>query len=223
MTAVQSRPSPKSKSGKPTNGKSASGKLVAGINSEQVRRAFCAWAANEEYEPTGSTELSGWKADALDLRYVRPSHADPVLRAWFDAVASLPTPTDPDDADRLKDARDDLLSASNSPGLCLKCHATTDAADGSKRISWSHTLGEARALTRFDHQPHINLLGPDKSCTNCHKLSTTAAEGDTSFTPVAVSGCASCHAEGRLRDDCLLCHAYHQDHALKKGMMANGN
>ena len=204
----------------------ASRKLVAGLNGEQVRQAFCAWAANSEYEPTGTSELPGWQADALDLRYVRPGHADPVLHAWLDAVAGLPTPADPDEADRLQEARDDMLSAANSPGQCLKCHAVNEAADGSKRISWSHTLGEsreARKLTRFDHQPHINLLGPDKSCTNCHQLATAAAGGDASFTPVAVAGCANCHAEGRLRDDCLLCHAYHQDHALKKGMMANGN
>ena len=205
-------------------GKSASSKLLAGLNSEQVRQAFCAWSANEEYAPAGTSGLSGWKADALDLRYARPSHADPVLRAWFDAVAALPMPADPDEADLLKEARDDLLSPANSPGLCTKCHTTTDTKEGTKQVSWSHTLGQARALTRFDHQPHINLLGPDKSCTNCHKLATTAAvAGGSSFTPVAVSGCADCHAAGRLRDDCLLCHAYHQDHALKKGMMANGN
>ena len=202
-------------------GKATAGKLIAGLNSEQVRQAFCAWTANEEYEATGSSEISGWKADALDLRYARPTHADPVLRAWFDAVAGLPMPTDADAADRLKEARDDLLSPGNSPGLCTKCHTTTEAKNGIIQVSWNHNLGQARALTRFDHQPHINLLGPDKSCTNCHKLATAAVAGGTSFTPVAVAGCAECHAPGRLRDDCLLCHTYHQGHALKKGMMAN--
>lgn len=201
-------------------GEGAGERLFAGLNDEQMRQAFCAWASNREYEPTGSGILSGWKADFLDIRYVSPSHADPVLKAWIDAVAGLPEPEDADAADRLAFARDQLL-AEDGPGRCMKCHASFDADDGALNVTWNTDLGDARALTRFEHDPHINLLGPEKSCTNCHALNPDADGSGSAFQAVSVSGCSECHAAGKLRDDCLMCHVYHQDHALKKGMMAD--
>lgn len=191
--------------------------LFAGFNAEMARQAACAWAANREYEPPGTATLTGWRGDALDLRYAKPAHADPILRAWIEVLASAPAPAAPEDSARLAAVRKELLSA-DGPGQCLKCHTTSGPAAGPVRVTWSHALGEARPFTRFDHRAHVSLLGPEKTCTTCHKLGATAPAA-SAFQPIALETCTTCHAAGRVRADCQLCHVYHQDHALLKRMM----
>lgn len=195
--------------------------LLAGLNSEQLRRAACAWAANREYEPPGQAALPGWRADALELRYAKPGHADPVLRAWIETWAAASPPAAAADRERLLAARKDLLSAGEGPGACLKCHVAQGAADGPLAIQWRHTLLDARPLSRFDHRPHIDLLGPEKTCTSCHRPLAAATPAGAVFQPLTLASCTTCHAAGRVRDDCQLCHVYHRDHALMKRMMSD--
>ncbi len=196
-------------------------RLLAGFNSEQARAAACAWAANREYEPPGKSAQAGWRAEALEIRYAKPGHADPVLRAWIEALAAEAAPADAADRTRLAAARQEIASP-DGPGLCLKCHLTAGPAEGPLMVRWQHSLGAARPLTRFDHRPHIDLLGPEKTCTTCHKLSAAAPAADAGqFQPLELRTCAACHAAERVRDDCRLCHVYHQDHALMKRMMTD--
>lgn len=196
--------------------------LFAGLDSEQVRRAACAWGANEEYERPGTSSLPGWHAESLDLRYSRPSHADPVIRAWVEAVAALPAPADPADKARLQAARKELLSPSDGPGGCMKCHTTSGPADGPSTVNWNVVLRSAEPHTRFDHRPHVDLFGPEKTCTSCHALADGAAPASPAgLKPLTLATCSSCHAAGKVRDDCQLCHVYHQDHALRKRMVSD--
>lgn len=194
-------------------------RLFAGFNAEMARQAACAWASNREYEPPGKAALTGWRGGALDIRYARPAHGDPILRAWIEALAAAPRPTDEEDVERLAAARKELLAA-DGPGQCLKCHAAQGPAAGPLQVTWNHTLGAARPLTRFDHRAHVSLLGPEKTCTGCHK---PGAGGSTAgaFQPITIETCTTCHAAGRVRADCQLCHVYHQDHALTKRMMTD--
>jgi hypothetical protein len=194
-------------------------RLFAGFNAEQARQAACAWAANQEYMPPGKDALSGWRADALDLRYTRPTHADPVIRAWVDAVAAMPAPADPDDKARLQVVKKELLAA-DGPGQCLKCHAISGPANGPQTVSWQVQLRSAAPQTRFDHRPHLNLLGPEKTCTSCHQLGDgSASVVSAGLKPITLATCTECHAAGKVRDDCRTCHVYHQDHAFKKRMV----
>ncbi|MSP46412.1 MAG: hypothetical protein EXQ83_11305 [Xanthobacteraceae bacterium] len=194
-------------------------RLFAGFNAEQARQAACAWAANQEYMPPGKDALSGWRADALDLRYTRPSHADPVVRAWIESVAALPPPADNDDKARLQVARKELLSA-DGPGQCMKCHVVSGPSEGPQTVSWQVQLRSSAAQTRFDHRPHLNLLGPEKTCTTCHQLGGGAASAATGgLKPIGLATCTECHAAGKVRDDCRTCHVYHQGHAFKKRMV----
>lgn len=195
--------------------------LLAGLNTEQLRRAACAWAANREYEPPGQAVLPGWRADMLELRYARPAHADAVLRAWMETLAAA-APADSGDRERLATARKELMSPGEGPGACLKCHTAGGTSVGEPlTLRWRHTLSDARPLTRFDHRPHIDLLGPEKTCTSCHRLATSASSTGAPFQPLTLGSCTTCHASGRVRDDCQLCHVYHQDHALIKRMMSD--
>ena len=195
-------------------------RLFAGLDSEQVRQAACTWAANQEYSQPGQTAVPGWRADDLDLRYTHPSHGDPVLRAWIEAVAAQPMPTDDAAAARLAKARREMLSYTNGPGKCMKCHAVSGERGGPLTVSWQVELGTSPAQTRFDHRPHLDLLGPEKTCTSCHRLADSVLSVEnTGLKAIALGTCAECHGAGKVRDDCQTCHVYHHGHAFRKRMM----
>jgi len=195
-------------------------RLFAGIDSEQVRQAACAWAANQEYSQPGETTVPGWRADELDLRYAHPSHADPVLKAWIEAFAAEPMPEGDDAAARFAKARREMLSYSDGPGLCTQCHAVSGERGGPLTVSWQVELGKSPALTRFDHRPHLDLLGPEKTCTSCHRLAESVLSVEnTGLRGIALTTCTECHAAGKVRDDCQTCHVYHQGHAFRKRMV----
>jgi hypothetical protein len=193
-------------------------RMFAGLDAE-LRPAACAWAANKEYTRPGETKLPGWRADGLELRYKNPSHADPVIRGWIDFLAAIPSPPDIEAQGRLQRARSELL-ATEGPGQCAKCHTVSGREDGTLAVSWKVHLRSAAPLTRFDHRPHLDLLGPEKTCTSCHQLSE-ASDTVTSagLKPIALATCSQCHAAGQVRDDCRTCHFYHQEHAFKKRMV----
>jgi hypothetical protein len=195
-------------------------RLFSGLDSEQVRQAACAWAGNQEYSQPGQTAVPGWRADDLDLRYTHPSHADPVVKAWLDALASAPMPSDDDAAARMVRARREILSFGDGPGLCTKCHAVSGQRGGPLTVSWQVQLGTSPQQTRFDHRPHLDLLGPEKTCTSCHKLADSVLSVEnTGLKGIALDTCEECHAAGKVRDDCQTCHVYHQGHAFRKRMM----
>ena len=135
--------------------------------------------------------------------------------------------------------RNHLLSVSDGPGGCIKCHAVsaTSPTDGQNaapdvmlNIEWTRPRAEDRPYTRYAHKPHINLLGPGAGCTACHKLDETADYGKSfktwdasafvsSFKAIDIDTCSTCHAKGQVREDCQLCHLYHLEPAFKKGML----
>lgn len=209
--------------------------LLRGLAGETARLAACAWTSNREYEAPVGTPAAGWQAQALEIRYARPGHADPVLRSWLDTIAGATTPVDVDEAARLEAVRAEFLTA-DGPGQCIKCHAVARSADGSRRIEWGSSPVSARPLHRFDHRPHVHTSVNGDSCGTCHKVAgpqsdlprktpvaaagdgtarERGAHGETGLTPIARDTCASCHRPGAAGQSCLTCHAYHQNHAIK--------
>ncbi|MGA1316053.1 MAG: hypothetical protein ACO305_06000 [Rubrivivax sp.] len=211
--------------------------LFQGAGSESARRAACAWVSNREYEPPPDLAASGWRAEGLEIRYARPAHGDPVLRAWFDALASRTEPQDPDEAQRLSAVRDEILVA-DGPGQCLKCHAIEAAGSPGARIEWSAASAPPRPLQRFDHRPHLGAVGNVQVCASCHLPSAVApvAPGSAGSAVAKVAGarhaasglapmsretCAACHRPEGASQGCLTCHAYHQDHTLQPRIAAH--
>lgn len=188
--------------------------LLRGLAGETARLAACAWTANREYEAS-SASGPGWRAEALEIRYAAPGHGDPVIRVWLDAFARTARPQDAEDAERFEAARAEILGA-DGPGQCLKCHASTGPEEGPRRISWSRPAAPHDRLNRFDHRPHVTALGGESSCTSCHKPQATRT--GTGLASIARESCADCHRAGLAGDNCLTCHAYHQNHALKPRM-----
>lgn len=208
--------------------------LFQGLAPETLRMAACAWAANQEYPAPGKPMGPGWRADGLELRYAKPRHADPVLKAWVEWAAMAPAAADAGAGARLAALRKELLAPAAGAGLCGKCHVGTDPANP-LAVRWDYRFGTERHNTRFNHRPHVDLLGPEKTCTACHALAKSQAAGAApaatstasgaapkgAFEPIVRESCVACHAPAKVRADCQLCHVYHNDHALKKGMMSD--
>ena len=214
--------------------------LLAGLSPETVKQAACAWAANLEYEAPAEAEFGGWYGDGTEIRYRPGGHADPVVKAWLEfAIDAAAGAEDEEDRSRAEAMRNQLLSASDGPGGCIKCHAvsTTSPTDGQNaaadvmlKIEWARPGATDRFYTRFAHEPHINLLGPGAGCRACHKLDETVDYGKSfktwdasafvsNFKAIGIGTCTTCHAKGQVREDCQLCHLYHLEPAFKKRMM----
>jgi predicted CXXCH cytochrome family protein len=219
--------------------------LLQGLNSEEVRRAACAWLVNEEYESPSQGLGEGWQADLLDLRYVPMSHMDPVVRRWIEfGINQAKHAVGTENEKAARELRSRLLSKKSGVGKCMKCHVVTNqSTDSSKedlRVEWTFHRPTHRPLTYFSHGAHLNLLGGgSEACKTCHMLNSEAdyaasfetfdtAQFMSNFRGVKKETCMQCHggslltaANNKVRGDCLLCHVYHNEPFLKKGSSLN--
>jgi len=212
-------------------GSQVSTELLAGLSPEIVRRAACAWAANQEYQPMENVQRSGWYADELSLRYTPRSHADPIAKRWLEFSLNAPTrlpagtaaAADAHTHQHAQTLRKSVLARARGVGLCLKCHVvsaeTTAASEQVLAAHWISSGGHERGHTQFSHGVHVKLLGGTSSCTACHTMrqeTTHGTESVESFQPITKERCAACHGARQVqeplsyvRQDCLLCHTYH--------------
>lgn len=205
--------------------------LFAGLSPELARRMACQWAYNTGYIGPDAPENRGWTADEFTLLYKPLGHADPVMRTWMDFVAASPATAD----DELKDKADSLLELfadrKQGPGACAKCHALSNLAKPEEAenlaFMWRYYRDEKRSQKHFNHRPHLELSGPEVACETCHKLDAEADyEGSfegldttvfvSNFGSVEKLTCVSCHNETGVRQDCTLCHRYHEGAKFNK-------
>jgi len=218
--------------------------LLAGLNPELAKRVACAWAANQEYEAPEDPVDGGWYAEATELKYRPTGHGDAVARSWieFAIAAAAEFAADDEQSERALALRDQLLDPKEGVGACIKCHAVSDTtatsadSDGdglSLQVGWGYPMASsAQRYVKYNHAPHINLLGRDLGCRTCHVVDGKAdfAGSFADFNPhsyvsnfrsIAKETCTECHAPGRVRQDCLLCHEYHYEPRFKKQMLAH--
>ena len=216
--------------------------LLAGLNPEAAKRMACAWAANLEYELPAEPVFGGWYGDLLELIYRPSGHADPVLKGWLN-LAVAAGGEDEEALERAEKMRARLLSPKEGPGACIKCHVVTrDAEDGPLRIEWRYHKDEARKYQSYSHRRHLRLVDPrgvkladpNKGCTTCHGLDANAdfeagfkdydpATYSSNFVSMKKETCVQCHTQGRVRQDCQLCHNYHKEPAFTKRVTRNEN
>ncbi|MBI3881738.1 MAG: hypothetical protein HY301_16940 [Verrucomicrobia bacterium] len=206
--------------------------LLAGLNAELLTRPAQLWTKRQKFEPSAAKPVSGWYwlEDLFpELRYKPAGHADPVARAWLEfALAAGREPNAPD-AKRAADFRDEVTHLRASVGRCVKCHVVTapPEAPAARELAWRYTGSELRAHTKFSHGAHLGLT----RCADCHALdakadyegqfaSFAATAGVSSFSGIALANCVNCHAPGKVRSDCRLCHEYHRGPALKEMSVA---
>lgn len=197
-------------------------KLLSGLSPELLRRVGCAWAANEEYEAPAEQAFGGWFAEALSIYYRPMGHADPVAKAFLDYAAA-------GGEGFSDDARNEILSRKSGVGACTKCHAVTrnPANLSASYIEWRFGAESTKPLLHYQHRPHLILLGSGQSCETCHVIDDQVAfeaafdqtdpfKFASNFKPLSKKTCAECHGAERVRQDCTLCHSYHDGQGFKR-------
>ncbi|QDU55196.1 hypothetical protein [Aeoliella mucimassa] len=192
---------------------------VQGLTAELVAAARLAWSGDDSPAEAPTPRSGTWWVDnvGLSIRYQPTGHADPLLKAWLEAIVSI----------RDQPLRESLLAEFTGPGAlgrCTVCHSI-DSSDLSTglQIHWkSHDRrGDPRGFTRFSHAPHL-LPRELRDCTACHALDPNAStEGSYSgynpqaftseFAAINKATCAACHRSGAVSDRCTECHNYHVD------------
>ena len=178
-------------------------------------------AAQKEEEETSRgpsadeamSAFGGWYLQDFAVYYRPGGHTDTFLRAWLDLSAGA-------GAQGILDRVLAVLAGPKAPGYCAKCHSI-DAADGVSRVNWTGKQPEVNLhdFNRYKHAPHFSLLD-ERGCVTCHRLNRRAeyleafkgrdpARFVSNFLPMGKKDCASCHATGKARDNCLTCHNYH--------------
>jgi hypothetical protein len=216
--------------------------LLAGLNPEVIKRMACAWARNKEYELPSEPTFGGWYGDLLELIYRPSGHADPVIKSWLEMAINLKS-DDEDVAGRISDMQNELLSPAKGAGACIKCHAVTqESKDGPLSIEWNYHRDTGQSYQVYSHGQHLSLVNPqgvkladpNQGCASCHKIDAKADfnSGFKDFNPKTFSSnfasmkkqaCVQCHTEGRVRQDCQLCHDYHKEPGFTDRVTRNEN
>ena len=221
--------------------------MLAGLSPDLVRSLACGWLVDGGFKAPGKgakKTQKGWFATADGLRYRPTGHGDPVLRAWVDFAvgsANLGAKKGRGSAAVLAAFRPRAMTDSKpvaGVGGCLSCHAVSrlaaSAKDGAgeQRLvaEWRQEPASRRPLVRYDHRPHIDLLGKTPKCGICHERRDDAkiakmfeafdidvAGGN--FAPIKKQTCAECHTSGEVRNDCQLCHEYHTEAGFRHAMI----
>lgn len=214
--------------------------LFAGLNPEAAKRLACAWAANSEYELPAEAAFGGWYGDLLELMYRPSGHGDPIVKAWLDFAVKAGG-ADDEAAERAELLRETLLSPKEGPGACIKCHAVSRDKDGGPlRIEWRYHEDQAQSYRTYSHSRHLSLVNPqgvkladpNQGCATCHKLKTdngyaTSFEDfsphtfASNFNSMKKETCVQCHTQGRVRQDCQLCHNYHKEPGFTERVTRN--
>ena len=209
-------------------------KLLLGMNPEVLKRAACSWGLNLEYEPPAEAKFGGWYADMLEVRYKPIGHRDPVAKSWVEfALAVSTAQEDEDKATRAIAMRDEVISAKEGVGGCVKCHAINETItkEGKKEleVEWNYKNVNNRPHSQYSHSSHIEIMGNNSSCSNCHMLNSQAeymasfksfdgAEWSSNFESIEKKTCMQCHVKSKINQDCQTCHVYHLNPRFKKKM-----
>jgi hypothetical protein len=213
--------------------------MLAGLNPEVIKRAACAWGLNAEYDPPAKASFGGWHADLLEVRYTPIDHKDPVAMSWIEFALAVPSgETDAMKKKRAIAMRDQMLSSKDGVGGCAKCHvidATSSGnIDSALTVHWGYRESKHLPYLKFSHKSHLDVLGKGQACETCHTLSASSPS-DTStnasapeniaknFNSISRNTCRNCHAKGKVREDCQLCHLYHLEPGFKEKILLARN
>ena len=169
-------------------------------------------ASGEDWSAAG-----GWYRDDYTLRYRPTAHEDAFLNAWVDAAGQSMAGDGTRSADKIYNG----LMASDSPGLCAKCHSVDADTGGALTANWrgARPIPDAHKFTKYSHNVHFSLLDR-QGCLTCHTLNSKAkylagfedrdpATFASNFKPIERQVCAGCHTKAEAGESCLLCHDYH--------------
>ncbi len=162
-------------------------------------------------------EYGGWYQQDYTVFYRPKGHKDRFIYSWL-VVAGTQTSQR---GNRLATEVFETLTGKEAQGACTKCHSVdTDPATG-RLVNFFPERAETKRgrFTNFVHEPHFGIMD-NRGCLTCHELQSSPAflksyeQGNprrfvSNFGSVKKELCQSCHAAGKSRQDCLLCHSYH--------------
>jgi hypothetical protein len=224
-------------------------KMLAGLNPEVIKRAACAWGLNLEYDPPAQASFGGWYADLLEVRYTPVNHKDPVALSWIKFALDVPaSETDDMRRERAIALRDQMLSSKEGVGGCMKCH-TIDATSSEDKeeilsIHWGYRGFKSPPYSQYSHKSHMDVVRKGDTCKTCHVLNKDSTHGSltdksasgrisynklgskpiaSNFNSINRNTCTECHTNGKVRQDCQLCHLYHLEPGYKGDVLLTGN
>lgn len=151
--------------------------------------------------------------DDFTVRYRPTGHGDIFIKSWLDHSIR----------NGHNELFVDLGKKGSGAGSCLKCHSVEKYEDNQKAvIHWKGKSERIKSFSKFNHQPHLGLVG-DNGCKTCHKIDsdadyansfsdTNAWSYKSNFKNINKSTCVECHqSESENNGSCLTCHNYHVD------------
>lgn len=186
-------------------------------NAVQARsRPAAVTALKSDVDPESWAEHGGWYRQDFVIFYRATGHKDNFITAWLRLTGGQASKNAKSPAAAVFNA----LAAKDAQGSCTKCHSI-DGGEKERIVNFSPLLPEGRngRFTSFSHGPHMSIVG-ERGCLTCHSLENGRAylesyqqgdpqRHDSNFADVKKDVCGTCHAGGKVRQDCLTCHTYH--------------
>jgi hypothetical protein len=170
-----------------------------------------------DVEPENWAEYGGWYRQDYAIFYRPIGHKDKFIYSWL----FLTGPQAPKGATSPAAAVFDYLTSKDAQGSCIKCHSVDDIRGKGRVVNFSPPSVESKQgrFTNFIHEPHMGIMD-NRGCLTCHSLEKGGSylksyeQGNPQkfaqgFGTVKKELCQTCHASGKARQDCLLCHKYH--------------
>lgn len=170
-----------------------------------------------DVDPENWAEYGGWYRQDYAIFYRPTGHKDKFIYSWL----SLTGPQAPKGDTNPAAAVFDFLTGKDAQGSCTKCHSVDDIQGKGRVVNFSPPSVRSKQgrFTNFIHEPHMGILD-NRGCLTCHELEKgrpylkSYEQGKpksfvSSFGAVKKELCQTCHASGKARQDCLLCHKYH--------------
>jgi hypothetical protein len=170
-----------------------------------------------DVEPENWAEYGGWYRQDYTIYYRPTGHKDKFIHSWL----ALTGPQAPKGGTSPAAAVFDYLTSKDAQGFCTKCHSVDDIRGKGRVVNFSPASGKGKRgrFTNFIHEPHMGIMD-NRGCLTCHSLGKNRPylksyeQGNpgkfaAGFGAVKKELCQTCHASGKARQDCLLCHKYH--------------
>ena len=214
--------------------------LLKGLSPTIISALSDSWINNERYRPIKTdmdktVTQHGWFIDSKGaLKYRAIDHADPTAMAWISFAQQLRNEENDPLSSRLADK---ILAADGGFGACIKCHIPNNIAQVSDKSetnvdessAWKTANYQPHHRFKFNHSAHLSFVGArnssmnaiDTGCAVCHKLNPESNYADSirgekgsqyssNFSSISNHTCSQCHNENSIKDDCTLCHQYHE-------------
>jgi len=217
--------------------------LWLGFNPIEAQLVAKSWASGESYAPEiddkeDSNKLSGWffgeDSNGDEAIFYKPKgHADIILRSWIEQLLLISR----NKSNEHIEAAVEQLMEQKGPGSCGKCHAAglndKQLNQSSFQFSWGYASKSETGTILYSHKPHINLMGSEEGCDNCHQFNRKADtvsyyknrgknpyEYQNPFSDIRKESCSECHTQDQIVSDCTTCHRYHGPSSYKIGFIS---